>query len=113
MIPRGRLIGLFVLAGLPLTASVWIPEGLAVGLAANLVLVALAVADRLLTPSAGQVQISREVSEVLSVGTRNPVVLRVANRSSVRVDVELRGRAQAHRGFLQEPHYARPPETMR
>jgi len=89
VIPRGRLIGLFVLAGVPLVASVWIPEGLQVGLAANLVLVALAVADRLLSPPAGRLHIAREVSEVLSVGTPNPVVLRVANRSSARIDVEI------------------------
>ncbi len=89
MIPRGRLIALFVLAGVPLVASVWIPEGLQVGLAANLVLVALALVDRFVTPGAERVQIAREVSEVLSVGTRNPVVLRVANRSTMRVDVEI------------------------
>ncbi len=89
MIPRGRLIGLFVLAGLPLTASVWYPEGLQVGLAANLVLVGLAVADRFLTPRMERVQITREVSEVLSVGTRNPVVLRVANRTSAQITMEI------------------------
>lgn len=89
MIPRGRLIGLFVLAGLPLVASVWISEGLQVGLAANLVLVALALADRLWTPPPERIQITREVSEVLSVGTRNPVVIRLANRTSARVDVEI------------------------
>lgn len=89
MSPRGRLIGLFVLAGLPLVASVWYPEGLQIGLAANLVLVGLALVDRILTPRMERVRITREVSKVLSVGTSNPVVLRVANRTSARVTVEI------------------------
>jgi len=78
-----------VLAGFPLVASVWYSEGLQVGLAANLVLVALAVADRMWTTRAEQLQITREVSEVLSVGTRNPVVMRVFNRSAARVVLEI------------------------
>jgi len=89
VIPRVRLIVLCALAGVPLVSGIWIPQGLQIGLAANLVLVVLAVLDRLISPPLRRVEVVREVSEVLSVGTRNPVTLRVTNHTRGRLTVEL------------------------
>ncbi len=82
-------MGLFGLAGLVLLASLWVPEALGVGLAANLLLLGLAALDRLLTPGPGRLEIVRVVADVMSVGASHPVVLRVANRSSVGLTLEL------------------------
>ncbi len=89
MIPTFRLIALFVLAGGPLVASPWVPVGLQVGLTLNVFVIALAVLDLLVSGSPRRVRVDREVSDVLSVGTRNPVTLRVENRNAQRLSLEL------------------------
>jgi uncharacterized protein (DUF58 family) len=89
VIPRKRLLVLVAVAGLPLVVGAWLPELTQVGLAANLVLAAIAAGDLLLTPRPGAIGVAREVSEVLSVGALNRVVLQLANRSELPVTVEL------------------------
>lgn len=89
MTPRGRLVWLFVLAGAAVAASPWVPAALVVGLAANVVVVALALVDLLITPSPGRVVVTRELAPVLSVGARNPVRLRVESRARLPLRVEL------------------------
>ncbi len=59
------------------------------GLAANLLIVLTAMVDLLLTPSPREIEVSREVSEVLSVGTSNPVSLQLLNRSQQEIDIEI------------------------
>lgn len=89
MIPRKRLLGLVALAGVPLVVGVWLSELTQVGLAANLVIVAAAAADLLLTPRPRVIEVVREVSQVLSVGAVNRVTLQIANRSELPMAVEL------------------------
>jgi uncharacterized protein (DUF58 family) len=55
----------------------------------NLILVGIAVADWLVTAPLRKLQVSREVSETLSVGTRNPVRLIVRNSAQTSMIVEL------------------------
>lgn len=89
MTPRGRLIGLFALAAVPFALSYWYPEGVRMGTLANLFLLTLAVLDRVLTPGPRRIGIERHVSDVLSVGSRNPVTLRVENRSGATLRLEI------------------------
>ncbi|MCZ6795706.1 MAG: DUF58 domain-containing protein [Planctomycetota bacterium] len=89
MTPRPKLLVLFALGGVLFAAGIFAPELASLGLVANLVLVAIAVADLLLTPSTRQIELERETSEVLSVGTENPVSLRAVNRSQHHLEVEL------------------------
>ncbi len=89
MTPRPFL--LWTAAGLtPLLAlGIWAPPLAAAGILGNMLLLALALADALATPSSRKVHIVREVAEVLSVGTRNPVALVATNKSRFPLHVEL------------------------
>ncbi|MDY0002239.1 MAG: DUF58 domain-containing protein [Polyangia bacterium] len=89
MTPRGRLIALVALAALPFAAAPWYPEGIQLGTMANLFILTLAILDRVLTPSPRRIALERRVSDVLSVGTPNPVTLRVENRSGQTLRLEL------------------------
>lgn len=89
MTPRPRLLAGFAAIGVLLIAGVWLPPLSRVGLVANAVLVALAVADLVFAVRPKRIEISREVSEVLSVGAANPVVLRVMSRASTPLEVEI------------------------
>jgi len=89
MTPRPRLLWLAALAVPVLIAGVWLPGLKHVALALNVVLVAVSVADVLVTPSLRQLHVDRHVPEVLSVGTRNPVELTVRNTAGIRVRVEM------------------------
>jgi len=87
--PRFRLLALFMMASPPLVAGIWIPPAVGLGVLANLIIVLLAVIDLMITPSTRHIDIEREVSEVLSIGTRNTVVLRVIFRAKNRSGSEL------------------------
>ena len=89
MIPRPRLIWLFAAAGVPLVVSVWAPELVRPSLLSNLVVVAAALADLLLTTRTRTIDVRREVSEVLSVGVPHAVILHVTNRSPARLTLEV------------------------
>lgn len=89
MTPRPSLLAAFGLAGAPLAASVWIPELEALGLAANLLVVLVAIVDLWWTPSPRDIAVTRDVPEVLSVGTANPVALHVVLRHSGSLELEL------------------------
>lgn len=81
MTPRLRLLGLTAVCGVPLLGSVWLP---ALGLLGVVLTVGLAVAallDLLLTPPLAQVEVAREVRDVLSVGARNPVTVWLRSRA--------------------------------
>lgn len=89
MIPQPRLVaGFAAISGL-LIAGVWVPGLALAGLIANGALVLLALADLHRSVRAEHIEITREVSEVLSVGAANPVVLRILSRASRPVEVEI------------------------
>ena len=89
MTPRTNLLLAVGLATVPIVAGIWIPNLTTIGLAANLLILVTAAVDLLVTPAPGTVEVSREVSEVLSVGASNPVVLRFLNRSNLDLDLEV------------------------
>lgn len=89
MIPRPRLIGLVALAAVPFALAHVYPDGVRVGTMANLLILVVALLDRVLSPSPRRLVVERLVSDVLSVGSRNPVTLRVENRAQTAVRVEL------------------------
>lgn len=93
MTPRVSLLRLVALGCLPFAMGVWIPELIHVGLLLNLTLVVVAGLDILLTPPTSIVSIERETADVLSVGAENPVTLRVRNRSSRTLTIELHDEA--------------------
>jgi uncharacterized protein (DUF58 family) len=89
VIPKPVFLLAVGLAVIPIVAGFWVPEMTYLGLAANLLIVLAAMIDLLLTPSPREIEVSREVSEVLSVGAPNPVVLQLLNRGRVDIDIEV------------------------
>ena len=89
MTPRTNLLLAVGLATVPIVAGIWTPGLTTIGLAANLLILVIAAVDLLVTPAPAAVEIARDVSEVLSVGTRNPVTLRILNRSRMDIDLEV------------------------
>ncbi|HSF18476.1 MAG TPA: DUF58 domain-containing protein [Vicinamibacteria bacterium] len=89
MIPRQRLILVVSLVGAVFVVSVWVEWLATVGLAANGLVTLIALVDFVRTRRADLIEVDRDVSEVLSVGARNRVVLRLTNRSSTPLLVEL------------------------
>jgi uncharacterized protein (DUF58 family) len=89
MTPRPRLL-LFVAMSLPiLVAGTIMPPLRAIALPFNLLLLLVAVFDWLSSPALKSLHVTREVSEVLSVGTRNPVILSVRNTAHTEITLEL------------------------
>ena len=89
MTPRPRLLFFVALAVPVLVASVWMPPLRQIGLLYNLVLVGVCLADCIVTLRLRRLRVEREVPDVLSVGTRNPVELHVHNSSNESITVEL------------------------
>lgn len=78
MIPTRRLVLIAAFLAMPLMLSGLNRSAADIALVLNLVLVAVACADLLISPGPGSVAVHREVSEVLSVGASNPATLRFA-----------------------------------
>ena len=89
MIPTRRLVLIAAFLAMPLMLSGLNRSAADIALLLNLVLVAVACADLLISPGPGSVAVHREVSEVLSVGASNPATLTVRNRSQVRLELTL------------------------
>ena len=89
MIPRWRLMILAACALPVLVAGIWMPPLRDAAVIVNLALICLATADGLMTAPLKKLRVSREVSETLSVGTRNPVRLIIRNFAQEPVTVEL------------------------
>ncbi len=89
MIPSRRLVVIAALLALPLMLAGLNRDAADTALLLNLVLVAVACVDLLISPSPNDVAIHREISEVLSVGASNPASLTVRNRSGVRLNITL------------------------
>ena len=92
MIPSTRLFFLFAVPFLPIVMGA-LPGGSALltelGLLLNVLLLGTAALDLFVTPRARRIRISRHVSEVLSVGARNPVELRLLNQSKTSLELEV------------------------
>jgi len=89
MIPTRRLVLLTAILAIPLLMS-GIDRSVAdLGLLVNLLLVAIACVDLLISPGPGDVEVDRVISEVLSVGASNPASLVVRNRSQMKLHLSL------------------------
>ena len=89
MIPTRRLVLIATVLALPLLLA-GIDRSMAdIALLLNLVLVAVACVDLLISPIPSLVSVERNISEVLSVGAANPASLTVRNRSLVPLTVTL------------------------
>ena len=89
MIPTRRLVLLAALLAIPLMFSGINRDVSDLALLVNLVLVAVACVHLLISPDTDQIEVSREVSKVLSVGVSNPSSWVVRNRSFVRLRLSL------------------------
>ncbi len=89
MIPRSTLLACYGVIGVFLVAGIWVPSLTAVAFAANILVAAVALYDLRRTPAPANVDILREVSEVLSVGTKNRVTLRLLNQGTTPLDIEV------------------------
>ncbi|HQX52277.1 MAG TPA: DUF58 domain-containing protein [Planctomycetaceae bacterium] len=89
MIPTRRLVLLTAILAIPLLLS-GIDRSVAdLGLLVNLLLVAIACVDLLISPGPGDIEVDRVISEVLSVGASNPASLVVRNRSQMKLHLSL------------------------
>lgn len=89
MLPRLRLLFLLLLAGAPFAAVQWVPEMLYVGAGLINVVALLAIVDYFLSPHPRHVAVSRDVADILSLGTANVVRLRLRNRNQRTLAVEI------------------------
>ncbi len=89
MIPTQRLVLIAAVLSLPLMTAGLNRSAADVALLLNLVLVAVACVDLLISPNPSALAIHRDVSEVLSVGASNPATLTVRNRSRVPLAITL------------------------
>jgi len=87
MIPTRRLVLIAAVLALPLLTAGLNRSAADVALLLNLVLVAVACIDLLISPNPSDVAIHRDVSEVLSVGASNPATLTIRNRSRVALKI--------------------------
>ena len=89
MIPTRRLVLLAAMLAIPLMFSSIDRNVADLALLVNLLLVAAACVDLLISPGPDQIDVRREVSEVLSVGASNPASLVVRNRSHAKLRLSL------------------------
>ena len=89
MIPSRRLIYTAAVLALPLLMSGVYRPAADTALLLNLILVMVACVDLLISPAPKDVEIEREVSEVLSVGAVNPASLVIHNRSGYPLTITL------------------------
>ena len=89
MIPTRRLLLLIGLLVLPLLLSSQFRLVADIAMLVNLVVILLACIDLLISPGPQQVEITRDISEVLSLGASNPAVLHLRNRSGQTLTVSV------------------------
>jgi uncharacterized protein (DUF58 family) len=89
MIPSRRLVLTAAILAMPLLLAGLNRSAADAALLLNLVLVAVACVDLLISPGPDDVAIHREISEVLSVGASNPATLTVRNRTGLTLAVTL------------------------
>jgi uncharacterized protein (DUF58 family) len=89
VIPAPRLLWLYALGGGLFVLGIFVPAFVLAGLLFNCGVTLVAIFDFYRTVRPERVEILREVSEVLSVGAANLVLLRLVNRSAVPLRVEV------------------------
>ena len=89
MIPSRRLVLTAAILAMPLLLAGLNRSAADAALLLNLVLVAVACVDLLISPGPDDVAIHREISEVLSVGASNPATLTVRNRTGLTLAMTL------------------------
>src|SRR5262249_22090211 len=87
--PSVRLLWLAALPALPLALVAWAPDLVSIGFLLDLVIVALAIGDLLLTPGPDRLEGSREGPEALSAGAPHAVRLPAGDRAREAVPLEL------------------------
>lgn len=93
MTPRRLMLWLFVAAGLPLVAGIFVPGLSQLGGLLCLVIFAVGLLDLAISPSPASVAVERETTDVMSIGARNAVKIWFTNRNPREITVE----------FLDEP----------
>ncbi|QDT46904.1 hypothetical protein Pan258_09290 [Symmachiella dynata] len=88
MTPRRLMMWLFVAAGIPLVAGVFIPFIGPVGAVLSLLIIAVAIADLAISPTPTLVDVQREVGDVMSIGARNAVKIWFTNRNGGPITIE-------------------------
>ena len=89
MTPRALTIWAFAVGIALFIAGVWMHELILVGLGVNVALLLVLAIDALVTLRPSRIQVEREAPTVLSVGTVNPVILRVLNEGRRPIEVEI------------------------
>jgi uncharacterized protein (DUF58 family) len=89
MIPSWRLLLITAILALPMLFAGLSRSASDIALLTNLLLLAIAVLDLLISPTPTDIQIHRELAEVLSVGAANPAKLVLANRSPYPVSLQV------------------------
>ena len=89
MIPRRVLLILFALAGIPLVLGIFDPIAGRVGVLLTVLVVLIAFVDVAISARPNRIDAERQAGDIMSVGTGNPVTVRLRNRSrsTLRVDV--------------------------
>jgi len=87
--PRALTIWAFAVGIALFIAGVWMHELILVGLGVNVALLLVLAIDALVTLRPSRIQVEREAPTVLSVGTVNPVILRVLNEGRRPIEVEI------------------------
>jgi uncharacterized protein (DUF58 family) len=103
MMPRPVLIWLMAAAVVPMVAGIWIPGMIGTGILLSVGLFLFALADLVVSPSPGRIDVRREAGEVLSVGARNPVRLLLRNRNRTDVIVAVHDEPPAPCDFEDLP----------
>lgn len=89
MIPARRLVIIAAILAFPLLLSGFSQAVADIALLLNLVLISVAAVDLLISPSPSELEVHRQISEVLSVGAANPATLVVRNRTIHTLKVSL------------------------
>lgn len=89
MMPRLTLLILIALAGIPLTAGIFEPQIGRIGVILTIFIALIAIIDLLVSSSPKKLEVKRNCSDVLSVGTKNSVQIELRNRNYSAITVEI------------------------
>ncbi len=89
MMPRLLLLGLIGLAGIPLAIGTVVPDAGRIGILLTLIVIATALIDLAISPPLLRIEVSRQAGDVMSVGAKNAVTIRLTNHNSVPMTVEV------------------------
>ncbi len=103
MMPRMRMLWLVALAGIPLVVGLVIPSMGSLGIALTMLLFASAAVDLVISATPARVEVRREASKTLSVGTQNAVTVWLRNRNRIPVTVEVHDHPPAPCGMSDLP----------